>query len=375
MTESPQTSPLFMPFSAGRMALPNRIVMAPMTRSRSSQPGDVPNELMATYYAQRASAGLIVSEATQVSAQGQGYSFTPGIHTVAQTKGWRTVTDAVHAAGGRMVAQLWHVGRMSHASFHGGGRPIAPSALAPDARVWVADADGVGHMVECPLPRAMTATDISQAIDEFRRAASRAMEAGFDGVEIHGGNGYLIDQFLRTTSNHRTDSWGGSIEARTRFAREVATAVAQEVGVQRTGMRLAPFITQRNMNCPEIIPAVLSLAASLGNMGLAYLHLAEADWDDAPQVPDVFRRELRRVFDGAIIVAGRYDQTRAEAMLRAGLADLVAFGRPFIANPDLPLRMARNLPLSSFDGSTLFGGGAKGYIDYVSLAPQSTNTF
>lgn len=358
------TSPLFAPLALGPLTLPNRMVMAPMTRARSTQPGDVPNAMMAAYYAQRASAGLIVSEATQISRQGQGYSFTPGIYTEAQVQGWRRVTDAVHAAGGRMVMQLWHVGRMSHPSFHADGLPVAPSALSPEAKVWVVGDDGVGRMLDCPVPRALDTTEIACVIDDFRRAAANAMRAGFDGVEIHGANGYLIDQFLRTTSNHRTDAYGGTMDNRTRFAREVAAAVASEAGAERTGMRLAPFITQRNMHCPEIIPTMLHLARQLDTLGLAYIHLAEADWDDAPSIPDDFRQALRNAYSGRVIVAGKYTPERAQQILSSGMADLVAFGRPFIANPDLPARYAAGLPLAAFDPATLFGGSEQGYSDY-----------
>jgi N-ethylmaleimide reductase len=362
------TKSLFLPLKLGSLELPNRIVMAPMTRSRTTQPGNVPNAMMARYYAQRATAGLIITEATQISPQGQGYSFTPGIHSEAQVRGWRQVTEAVHASGGRMVLQLWHVGRMSHASFHADGLPVAPSALAPDARVWIVGSDGVGHMVDCPVPRAMTADDITAVVDDFRRGAANAMRAGFDAVEIHGANGYLIDQFLRTTSNHRGDGWGGSIAARTRFAEQVATAVAGEVGAERTGIRLSPFITQRNMACPEIIPTILHLARQLNAIGLAYIHLSEADWEDAPVVPGEFRHALRKAYQGRLIVAGKYNQARAESIVSAGLADLVAFGRPFIANPDLPRRFAAGLPLSNFDAGSLFGGDARGYTDYAPAA-------
>ncbi|MDW5442905.1 alkene reductase [Polaromonas sp. SM01] len=365
------SSPLFLPLQLGPLHLPNRMVMAPMTRSRTSQPGDVPNELMATYYAQRASAGLTISEATQVSRQGQGYSFTPGIYSDAQVDGWRRVTDAVHAAGGRIVLQLWHVGRMSHASFHADGLPIAPSALSPDAQVWVVGDDGVGRMVDCPVPRAMTPEDIQTVISDFRRGAANAMRAGFDGVEIHGANGYLLDQFLRTTSNHREDAYGGSMANRTRFVEEVAAAVASEAGAERTGIRLAPFITQRNMNCPEIIPTILHLAKKLDDVGLAYIHLSEADWDDAPQIPEAFRRALRDTYQGRVMVAGKYDAERAERILREGSADLVAFGRPFIANPDLPARYAAKLPLDTFDAQSLFGGDARGYTDYAAHTAAS----
>jgi N-ethylmaleimide reductase len=353
------------------------MAMAPMTRARSTQPGDMPNAMMATYYAQRASAGLIVSEATQISRQGQGFSFTPGIYTEAQVQGWRRVTDAVHTAGGRMVLQLWHVGRMSHPSFHADGLPVAPSALSPEAKVWVVGDDGVGRMVDCPVPRALGTAEIAGVIDDFRRAAANAMRAGFDGVEIHGANGYLIDQFLRTTSNHRTDAYGGTMDNRTRFAREVAAAVASEAGAERTGMRLAPFITQRNMNCPEIIPTMLHLARQLDTLGLAYIHLAEADWDDAPSIPDDFRQALRNAYSGRVIVAGKYTPERAQQILSSGMADLVAFGRPFIANPDLPARYAAGLPLAAFDPATLFGGTEQGYSDYgpahtTAVEPTST---
>jgi len=359
------TSTLFSPLQLGPLQLPNRMVMAPMTRSRSSQTGDVPNALMASYYAQRASAGLIITEAAQISRQGQGYSFTPGIYSEAQIAGWRLVTDAVHTAGGRIVLQLWHVGRMSHASFQADGVPVAPSALSPEAQVWVVGDDGVGRMIDCPLPREMSVADIHAVIEDFRQAAANAMRAGFDAVEIHGGNGYLLDQFLRTTSNQRSDEYGGSMAKRIRFVEEVVAAVASEAGAERTGIRLAPFITQRNMNCPEIIPTILHLAKKLDEIGLAYIHLAEADWDDAPQIPETFRHELRKVYQGRVIVAGKYDQTRAEHILNQGLADLVAFGRPFVANPDLPARYAGQLPLAELDPQSLFGGDSRGYTDYT----------
>lgn len=360
---------LFAPLARRGLALPNRIVMAPMTRSRAAQPGNVPTALMAAYYAQRAGAGLIVSEATQISPQGQGYSHTPGIHSAAQINGWRKVTEAVHAAGGRMVLQLWHVGRMSHPVFHDGALPVAPSALAPDAQVWVVGSDGIGRMVDCPTPRALETAEIADIVEDYRRAAGNAMAAGFDGVEIHAANGYLIDQFLRTTSNHRRDAYGGSTDNRLRFLDDVVQAVTDEAGAARTGVRLAPFITARGMACPEIIDTILAAAARLDALGVGYLHLSEADWDDAPQIPDDFRHALRARFDGTLIVAGRYDADRAQAVLAAGLADAVAFGRPFIANPDLPARLAHGTALADFDPGTLFGGDARGYADYPRQHP------
>jgi N-ethylmaleimide reductase len=342
-----------------------------MTRCRTTQPGDVPNALMAEYYAQRASAGLIISEATQISPQGQGYSFTPGIHSAAQIAGWRLVTNAVHAAGGRIFLQLWHVGRMSHAVFHDGQPPVAPSALTPDAQVWIVGDDGIGRMVDCPTPQALETREIAAIVDDFRHGAANAMAAGFDGVEIHGANGYLIDQFLRSTSNHRDDAYGGTIGNRVRLLHEVARAVADQIGADRVGVRLSPYITARNMACPEIIPAILQAAGCLDALGIAYIHLSEADWDDAPQIPEEFRHELGRVFGGALIVAGRYDQASAEKIIDRGLAELVAFGRPFIANPDLPARLGNGWPLADFDGGSLFGGDKRGYTSYPAFQPST----
>lgn len=358
-------SVLFEPRPLGPLLLKNRMVMAPMTRARTSQPGNIPNALMAEYYAQRASAGLIISEATQISPQGQGYSFTPGIHSAAQIDGWRNVTAAVHDAGGHILLQLWHVGRMSHTRFHQGARPVAPSAIAPQASIWLANPEtGVGEMVPCPVPRAMSGDDIAATVEDYRQAAANAMAAGFDGVELHAGNGYLIDSFLRSSSNQRTDAYGGCVENRMRFALDVVDAVVGEVGAERTGIRLSPFITQRGMDDPETPATVLALATELQRRALAYIHLAEADWDDAPPTPLRFRHALRQRFQGTIIVAGGYDQPAAEAMLASKLVDLVAFGRPFIANPDLPDRFAQQYPLAPFDSDTLFGGGASGYTRY-----------
>ncbi len=359
------TSSLFEPVTIGAINQPNRIVMAPMTRSRSTQPGDVPNAMMAEYYSQRASAGMIITEATQISPEGKGYSFTPGIHSDEQVAGWKLVTDAVHAAGGQIVLQLWHVGRMSHESFHPDGRPVAPSAIAPDAQVWIVDpATGEGGMVDCPVPRALSTQEIARIIDDYREAAANARIAGFDGVEIHSANGYLIDEFLRSSSNHRTDRYGGNAENRIRFAVKVAEAVSAVMGRDRTGIRVSPFITQRGMDDPDAPATILTLAKELDRIGLAYIHLAEADWDDAPETPSDFRVALRSAFSGKVIVAGGYNKDKAEAIVADGLADAVAFGRPFIANPDLPRRFAEGLPLASFDGAKLFGGDAQGYTTY-----------
>lgn len=357
---------LFEPITLGALRLPHRVVMAPMTRSRSEQPGNVPTSLNAEYYEQRAGAALIISEATQISPQGQGYSFTPGLHNEDQVAGWRKVTDAVHAAGGRMFAQLWHVGRMSHSSFQGDVTPVAPSAIDSGARVWISD--GVsGRMVPTTPPRALRATEIAGIVQDYARAASNAIAAGFDGVEIHGANGYLIDQFLRTASNQRIDAYGGSVQRRIRFAVEVAEAVANTIGSERVGMRLSPHVSARGMACPEIEGTTFALARVLDRLDLAYVHLAEADWEDAPDVPEQFRAALRETFGGRIIVAGGYTPERATRILEAGHADLVAFGRPFIGNPDYPNRVRTGAPLAGFDATLLYGGDAAGYTDFPAL--------
>ncbi len=358
-------STLFKPFQLGELTLPHRIVMAPMTRARSAQPGDIPTELNARHYAQRASAALIVTEASQISPQGKGYSFTPGIHSAEQVQGWRQVTEAVHAQGGRIFLQLWHVGRMSHPDFHDGALPVAPSALPFDGAIWKVDpATGQGAMVACPTPRELTREEIHAIVADFRAAARRAMDAGFDGVEVHGANGYLIDQFLRTTSNQRQDEYGGSRENRLRFLKEVMSAISEEIGPARSAIRLAPFLTARGMDCPDILPTILEAAAFLQQQGMAYLHLVEADWDDAPEFTEEFRREIRARFTRPIIVAGQYNAERAQWVIEQGYADLVAFGRPFVANPDLPRRIAEQLPLADLDPATLFGGNEVGYTDY-----------
>jgi N-ethylmaleimide reductase len=358
-------STLFSPIAFAGLNAPHRVVMAPMTRARSSQPGDIPNALNAQYYAQRASAALIVTEAAQISPQGKGYSFTPGIHDDAQLEGWQGVTQAVHAEGGRIFLQLWHVGRMSHPDFHQGELPVAPSAEPFEGQIWKVDpATGQGAMVDCPTPRALTRSEIAQIVDDFRHAARRALRAGFDGVEIHGANGYLVDQFLRTTSNTRSDEYGGSRSNRLRFLKEVVDAVSDEVGAERTAIRLAPFLTARGMACPDILPTILEAAQYLQGKGIGYLHLVEADWDDAPVFTESFREAIRERFTRPIIVAGNYDRARAEWVIAQGYADLVAFGRPFVGNPDLPLRLEQDLPLAPLDPATLFGGTAQGYSDY-----------
>ncbi|MCL4117507.1 UNVERIFIED_CONTAM: hypothetical protein GTU68_015575 [Idotea baltica] len=309
--------------------------------------------MMATYYKQRATAGLIISEATQISDDSQGYSFTPGVYTDEQVKGWQPITKAAHSQGSAMFCQLWHVGRVSHPTFQ-----------KVETKVWISDEQGNGNMVDCIQPRAMTHEDINRVIQDFAYSAKRAVEAGFDGVEIHGGNGYLIDQFLRTNSNHRTDKYGDSRENRLRFLLEVVDAVSKEIGADKVGVRLAPFITFKDMDCPDIVPTILDASKELQSRDIAYLHLSEADWDDAPVIPENFRIELRKRFTNSIIVAGSYTQERANEILNKGYADLIAFGRPFVSNPDLVSRLENNHDLATLDGNTLFGGNEQGYIDY-----------
>lgn len=358
-------SKLFEKTSLKNLALQNRIVMAPMTRARTSQPGNIPNEMMATYYKQRATAGLVISEATQISDDSQGYSFTPGVYTDAQVKGWQSVTKAAKNTGAAMFCQLWHVGRVSHPTFQKGELPIAPSALAPvETKVWISDDKGNGNMVDCIQPREMTQEDIDRVVNDFAYAAKRSLEAGFDGVELHGGNGYLIDQFLRTNSNKRTDNYGGSRENRIRFLIEVVDAVVAAVGADKVGVRLAPFITFKDMNCPDIVATILEVSKQLQARNVAYIHLSEADWDDAPVIPESFRIALREAFTNTIIVAGSYTKERADQVIDKGYADLVAFGRPFVSNPDLVLRLQNGSKLADLDNVTLFGGNEHGYIDY-----------
>jgi len=356
------------------LALKNRFVMAPMTRSRASQPGDIPNDLMATYYGQRASAGLIISEATQVSLQGQGYANTPGIHSQEQVDGWKKVTQEVHEKGSKIFAQLWHVGRVSSAQVNG-LQPVAPSAIpAKDTKVYIFDGapNGDATMIPVDTPREMTQEDIEQTITDFRNAARNAIDAGFDGVEIHAANGYLIDQFLRSNSNQRTDEYGGSPEKRIRLLTEVTAAVVDEIGASQTGVRLSPFISFKDMNDPEILDTIMMAAEELEKFRVTYIHLCEADWDDAPEIPNDFRRELCRVFSRTIIATGNMTPEKANKLIDAKLIDLAGFGRKFLTNPDYPERVAQGAPMNEIsDTHTLFGGlGARGYTDYPFLSEQ-----
>lgn len=360
---------LFESYILKGIALKNRFLMAPMTRSRASQPGDIPNALMATYYAQRASAGLIITEATQVSLQEKGYARTPGIYTQEQIEGWKLTTKAVHHAGSKIFLQLWHVGRVSSSKVNG-LQPIAPSALiAKDTNVYIFDGAPNGDATFVPVeePREMTQEDMEVVIQEFAQGAKNAIEAGFDGVEIHGANGYLIDQFLRSNSNQRIDANGGTQENRIRLLIQITKAVIMAVGKERTGVRLSPFITFKDMDDAEILDTIMLAAAELNKLDIAYIHLCEADWADAPLIPEIFRLELRKKFTNTIIATGNKTPEEGEKLLEDNLVDLIGFGRKFLTNPDYPQRVKLEAPLNDIsDNHTLFGGGdARGYTDYT----------
>ena len=361
---------LFKSYSLGNISLKNRIVMPPMTRSRAAK-GDVATDLMAEYYSQRASAGLIISEGTQISKQGQGYAWTPGIYTPEQVAGWQKVTNAVHQEGGVMFAQLWHVGRVSHTSLQPDGQaPVSSSPLvAEGVKVFIDPENkgpeaGVGGMIQHSAPRPLTIPEIKEIVQDFAKAAQNALEAGFDGVELHAANGYLINQFIDSQANTRTDEYGGSLENRFRFLKEVVETLCQVVGKERVGVRLAPLTTLQG--CVDDNPEETYLAAAtlLQDLSVAYIHIAEADWDNAPDMPIAFKNALRQAFKGTMIYAGKYSKERAEKALAEGWADMIAFGRPFIANPDLPARLQNNWTLNEGDRTKYFGGGAAGYTDY-----------
>ena len=364
---------LFTPLQLGPYTLRNRIVLPPLTRSRSTQPGNIANELMAEYYQQRSSAGFMVSEGTQIEPRGQGYAWTPGIHSTAQIAGWQKVTRAVHDAGGVIFAQLWHVGRVSHTALQPEGQaPVAPSAIpASQVKVFIETAPGSGMLSEPSMPRELTTAEVRELVQYYAQAARNALQAGFDGVELHCANGYLVNQFISAHSNQRSDEYGGSLDNRLRFLREITQAVAEVVGPQRLGVRFAPLFSSTDeervyLGLVEDDPQATYLAAirHLEELGIAYLSLAEADWEGAEELPESFRWAVRRAFSGRILYAGRYDAPRAAAAIQAGWADLIGFGRSFIANPDLPTRIANGWPLNALDSASMYGGTAQGYTDY-----------
>jgi N-ethylmaleimide reductase len=366
-------SSLFDPIQVGDWRLRNRIVMAPLTRNRS--PNAVPPAITATYYAQRASAGLLITEGAIISQQAQGYANVPGLYAAEQLEGWKRVTDAVHAQGGKIVTQLWHVGRVSHVDLQpGGGKPVAPSAITAKTRT-VLIKDGIPAFTETSEPRALDAAELPDIVRSYATAARNAVEvAGFDGVEIHGANGYLLDQFLKTGSNKRTDDYGGSIENRARLMLEVTRAVVDAIGGGRTGIRLSPVTPANDIHDDDPQPLFDHVVRQLAPLNLAYIHVIEGATGGPREVADrpfdyaALKAAYRQAGGkGAWMLNNGYDKPLAEKALKEG-ADLIAFGRPFISNPDLVRRLQEDAPLNRADPKTFYGGGESGYIDYPALA-------
>lgn len=356
-------APLFAPLKVGAVDAPNRVFMAPLTRNRA-QPDGTPAELAVEYYRQRASAGLIFTEATQISAMGKGYKDTPGIHDDTHVAAWRRITDAVHAEGGRIFLQLWHVGRISHTSLlPDGAQPVSSSAVRANAQTFTEDG-----FTDVSEPRALETEDVAGVVADYAAAASRAMEAGFDGVEVHAANGYLIDQFLRDGVNRRTDRYGGSVENRIRFLTEVVDAVSERTGADRVGVRLSPTGSFSDMSDSDPEAVFSAAIEALDSRGLAYLHLVEEfPGEETSSEEQKLLSGLRDLWTGVYIANGGFDADAAADWIAKGRADAVAFGRPFIANPDLPKRYAVDADLNEGDQDTYYGGGAEGYVDYPAL--------
>lgn len=354
---------LFSPLVLGDLTLPNRMVMAPLTRNRADPAGDVPHALNAAYYAQRTSAGLIISEGTQISAEGKGYIQTPGIYSAEQVVGWKTVTDAVHQAGGRIFAQLWHVGRISHVSLLPDGQPpVAPSPITANSQTFTAT--GFADVSE---PRALEAGEIARVVADYRKAAENAKTAGFDGVEIHAANGYLLDQFLRDGTNNRDDAYGGTAENRTRFLAEVFDAVTGVYPAKRVGVRFSPFSGFNDIADSDPVATFGVAMARANDAGLGYVHLVEGEMGGARSFPAGSIDTLRSNFSGAYMANNAYDRKMAIDAIESGDADLIAFGSLFLANPDLVSRFRQDAPLNTPDPETFYGGGAEGYTDYPTL--------
>jgi N-ethylmaleimide reductase len=366
---------LLTPVNLGSLTLPNRILMAPLTRART--PDSIPGTLQQTYYSQRAGAGLVISEATNISPTARGYAYTPGIWTDAQEVGWKAVVEAVHAKGGRMALQLWHVGRVSHELVQPNGQvPVAPSALKGEgAQCFVEFDDGSAGRHPSSTPRALETDELTGIVEDYRQAAVRAKRAGFDMIEVHSANAYLLNQFLATGSNQRSDRYGGSLENRARFPLEVIDAVVEVFGAERTGVRLSPFIEIFGLTDDEPEAMAFYLAEQLAARGLAYLHINEPNWAGGDiTLTDDFRRGLRERFTGSLIFCGHYDAGRAERIIDAGIADAVAIGRAYIANPDLVERFRQGAPLNEPDPDTFYGGGEVGYTDYPFLPAKEPVT-
>jgi N-ethylmaleimide reductase len=360
------TDALFERVDVGPFQLANRIVMAPLTRNRAG-PGLVPSQFAAEYYSQRASAGLIIAEATQISAQAQGYSGTPGCYTDEQVAGWRKVTDAVHGAGGTIVVQLWHTGRVSHTSFQKNGQaPVGPSAIRANTKTFIA---GQGF-VDCSMPRALELDEIPGIIADFRHATMRALDAGFDGVELHGAHGYLLDAFLRNGTNHRTDAYGGSIENRARLLLEVTEACTKAIGADRIGVRISPVSTAGDSHDSDPQSLFDHVVDRLSPLGLAYVHVVEGETGGPRDSLPFDYAALRDHFQGVWMANNGYDREMAINAVASGRVDLISFGRLFMANPDLVRRLKENTALNLLmDPSTFYGGGAHGYTDYPILDP------
>ncbi len=365
-------SKLFEPTTVGQISLSNHVAMAPLTRNRS--PGAIPNDLNVEYYRQRSGAGLIVSEGTAISHQGQGYADVPGLYLPEAIEGWKKVTAAVHAAGGKIVTQLWHVGRISHTSLQpDGGKPVAPSAIAAKSKTYILNADGSGAFAETSEPRALELSEIPGLIEDYRNAARAAIEAGFDGVEIHAANGYLLEQFMRSNSNQRTDTYGGSIENRIRLTIEVVDAIVKEIGADRTGIRISPTTPANDVSDPDPTAVYTALVEKLAGFDLAFVHVIEGATGGPRDVLPFDWKALKAAYrgkggSGAWMVNNGYDRAAAIEAVESGYADIVAFGRPFIANPDLVRRLKEDATWNELEPATLYGGGAQGYTTYPALA-------
>ncbi|MEW5289478.1 alkene reductase [Erwinia papayae] len=363
---------LFSPLKIGAITVPNRVLMAPLTRLRSIEPGDIPTPLMGEYYRQRASAGLIITEATQVSFQAKGYAGAPGLHTAEQIAAWKAINEGIHQEGGHSAVQLWHTGRISHISVQPEGKaPVSSSAINADTRTSLRDENGLAIREATSTPRALELEEIAGVVNDFRQAVVNAREAGFDLVELHSAHGYLIHQFLSPASNQRSDAYGGSVENRTRFALEVVDAAVAAWSSDRIGIRISPLGPFNGLdNGEDQEAAALYYITELAKRNLAYLHISEPDWAGGKPYSEAFRKAIRAVYPGVIIGAGAYTAEKAENLIEKGLIDAAAFGRVYIANPDLVARLQQNAPLNEQRPELFYGGGAEGYTDYPTLAQK-----